>query len=483
MQNSDQMNSTLSGVIFFLLCAIPVFAAIAFGGVDMWALGIFSLAAGVIFVLWLADAWKKSEFNFNTNLLQLPLIGLILIGLIQLLPVGGANISGELLSIPATASLSIDPSLTRFAVIKFVILAVFFAAAYTFINSQKRLQKIVLTIIISGTAMAIFGILQRLANPAAIYGIRPAGQAIPFASFVNQHHFAGFMEMTLGITLALIFGKAVKKDRQIFYIFAAVIMGMAVVFTSSRGGMISMLGVTGLVILAVFLQKKKKIKTADGEDEIESNFSRNIYLFGGGLTFIVILFGSVLLLGGDQSLMRGIGLVNAQDDLTGGRTHFWSVALQIFKDNPIFGAGLDAFATAFPKYDTWNGTFRVENAHNDYLQILADTGILGFICVLSFIVLFFKQSLKTIVSSLDNFRRSAAIGATAGCFGILLHSFFDFPLRTTSNAFFFLTLVVIATASIKSRHKIRRKIGRKRSKNAELSAKILIDRIAADQNK
>ncbi len=122
--------------------------------------------------------------------------------------------------------------------------------------------------------------------------------------------------------------------------------------------------------------------------------------------------------------------------------------MKIFLDYPIFGAGLDSFGTAFTRYDTWNGTFRVEQAHNDYLQVLAEAGILGFACIAGFIFLLFKQSLQIIGTASDNFRRSAAIGALAGCFGILVHSFFDFPLRTTANAFFFLILVVVATTSI-----------------------------------
>jgi hypothetical protein len=57
--------------------------------------------------------------------------------------------------------------------------------------------------------------------------------------------------------------------------------------------------------------------------------------------------------------------------------------------------------------------------------------------------------LSAIEAAADNvYRKSAARGALAGCFGILIHSFFDFPLRTPANAFFFLLLTVIATVSI-----------------------------------
>jgi O-antigen ligase len=443
---ADEKPSRLNGFIFFLLCAVPIFSAIAFGAVDVWALGLLSVFSFLIAAFWLTDAWMKKEFRFSSSAVQIPLLGLVLIGIIQLLPLRGANISSELLSVPAVGSLSLAPYPTRLAVAQLIIYVIFFAAALAFINNQKRLKRVVLTIIIFGSLMAFFGILQRLANTKEVYGLRPPGQAIFFASFINQHHFAAFMEMTIGVTLALIFGQATKKDKQIILIIAAVLMGIAIVLTGSRGGFLSLLGVVGFLVTANLLGKKKNGKGSGKENK--NNFRRNFAFIAGGLALILVLFGAVLLLGGDESLIRGIGLQANQKDITSGRSHFWQIALKIFLDHPIIGAGLDSFATVFMRYDSWNGAFRVEQAHNDYLQILADAGILGFACVAGFIFLFFKQSLQVIGGASDNFRRNAAIGALAGCFGILIHSFFDFPLRTTSNALFFLILVAIATTSI-----------------------------------
>jgi O-antigen ligase len=438
-----EKSSRLSGVIFFLLCIVPIFSAIAYGAVDNWAVGILSIFAALIAIFWIIDAWQKNEFRFSANSLQLPVLGLLLIGLIQLLPLRSASVYAGLLDVPASAALSLDPYLTRFAVISLVIYFVFFAAALVFINDQKRLRRTISIIITFGALMAFYGILQRLANLESIYGLRPSPQAIPFASFVNQHHFAAFMEMTAGLTLGLLFGKATKKDLNWLLLIAVVLMGIAIVLTSSRGGFLSLLGVLGFVITANLLQKPDAEKP-----DAAKNFRRNFALIGGGIALILVLFGAVILLGGDQSLLRGTGLQNAQADISSGRTHFWQIALKIIFDYPILGVGLNAFGTAYTQYDTWNGAMRVEQAHNDYLQILADAGVLGFICIIAFIYLLFRQSLKIIGKATDRYRRSAAIGALAGCFGILIHSFFDFPLRTPANVFFFLLLTVLATASI-----------------------------------
>ena len=253
------------------------------------------------------------------------------------------------------------------------------------------------------------------------------------------------MEMTIGIALALVFGKAVKKDKQLLLIIAAVVMGMAIVFTSSRGGMLSLFGVLGFVIAANLPNKKTADENASPNKR--KKLPPNFVFIGAGLALILVLFGSVLLLGEGGALARGLGF-QFSDDVSHGRTHFWQVALKIFLDHPILGTGLDSFGAAFTRYDTWNGTYRIEQAHNDYLQILADAGIAGLVCVAAFVFLLFRKGLKTVSETRDSFRKNVAIGALAGCFGILIHSFFDFPLRTTSNAFYFLILSVLATASI-----------------------------------
>jgi O-antigen ligase len=155
--------------------------------------------------------------------------------------------------------------------------------------------------------------------------------------------------------------------------------------------------------------------------------------------------------------MRSIGIGQGlTEDFSTGRFHIWQITWQIIRDYPILGAGLDAFGVAYTKYDTSNGNMAVFRAHNDFLQILADAGILGFACVVGFIFLLFKKGLPIISKSKDKFRKSVAIGSLGGCLGILMHSFFDFPLRTPSNMLFFLILATLAIASIHYPTMIRR---------------------------
>lgn len=448
-----------SRAIFVLLALMMIFSVIAYGGVDVWMIGVNSILAGLIVIFWLIDTWKSKEFIFNTSFLQLPLLGLIVIGFIQLFPLRSYADVNQIIPFPTANSLTLDPYLTRLFVMQLIIAFVFFAAALTYINNRKRFQMLALTIIIFSSIVAFYGILQYLANPEAVFGLRLIEQSSPFASFFNKHHFAAFMEMTLGLTLGLLFGDATRQNKKIFLIIAAVIMGLAILLTGSRGGIISFLGVLGFVIMANFLSNRE-IKNKNAPAEIKKFFRRrNFILFGGGFALIVILFIAVLFVGGDQSLLRGIGFGGVEGDITTGRSHFWWVALQIFADYPIIGAGFDSFGVAFTHYDTWSGAYRVEQAHNDYFQILADAGLLGFGCVVVFIFLLFKQGITSIRKHNDKFVFNGAIGAMAGCFGILIHSFFDFPLRTPSNSFYFLILVVMATVPVNFRRVYRKKVG------------------------
>lgn len=438
-------SSRVSTVIFFLLCFIPVFTTILFGGVDNATWIIITICWAAIVLMWLVEAWRARGLIFASSSLQLPLIGLLLIGLVQLLPLG-SGAGGAALAVPANNSLSLDPNGTRFFLSHLIVYIIFFSACLAFINTEKRIRKVAFLVVIFGAVMAFIAILQRLASPDLIYGLRTPFQAVAFGPFINQHHFASFMLMTGGVTLGLIFGRSGIQDKKPLLLISLAIMTIAIILTSSRGGMIAFVTVIVFVLATNYsLRKREASPDAEGRTPLQ----KAAIACGIG-ALILILIGSVVFLGGGDALLRGVTMDAGKEDISNGRLHFWYVAIEIFLHHPILGAGLDAFGVAFTRYDTWHGIFRVEQAHNEYLQILAETGIVGFVCVAAFIYLLFKKGMGTISNAGSGFRQNVAIGALAGCLGILIHSIFDFPLRTASNGFFFLLLVAIATVSVKT---------------------------------
>lgn len=430
----------LEVAIFIMLLAIPLLATIAFGTVDQSAQAIAFILISVMAILWGVHTWKTGSFHYSASLLQLPLAGLILIGFVQLLPIGGSDVPQDMLSVQPSAALSINPYVTLLFTVRLLFYAVFFAAALTFVRSAKRLQITVVTLLIFGPAMAMIGITQRLADPDKIYGIREAFQAIPFGSFINQHHFAALMVMISGIAFGLLASGGVKKDKRPLIWIGLVIMLLAIIFTSSRGAIISYVGVAAFVFLSTSALRKR------GERDAADPRSRKLTVFAGATAFIVVVVGLAMFMGVGDKYLRGFGENSADADVTNGRMHFWDIGVKIFLDSPVIGSGHDTYGIAFSRYDTWKGVYRLENTHNDYLQALSDSGILGFLCVAAFIVLLFRNSLKVIFGRGSSLRTSVAAGALAGTLGILIHSFFDFPLRTPSNGFVFLLLVALAVA-------------------------------------
>ncbi len=429
-----------SRFIILILCLAVVLSTLAFGTVHAWSLGLFQAGAGLVVVLWMLDAWRSRALRLSRNFLQLPLAGLILVGLAQLLPLGGGGDGGG-----ASLPLSFDPYATRYVVLQLVALLVYFAAALAFIDSPRRLRLVVRLIIIFGFALAMFGLMQHFVNPSMIYWLRESKQSLPFGPYINRHHFAGYMELTLALPLGLLFAGAVERERMLLYGFAAALMCIALVMTNSRGGMLSMLAEIVFLVLVSVRVGRKNISAEDGEEQKGSRMRalglRVALAFG---MVVVVVFGA-LYFGGEESLSRLVGTVNAADPTT-GRAHFWKGTVEIIKDHPLVGTGLGAFSAVYPRYDTGSGAYRLEQAHNDYLQILSDAGLVGGLLGLLFLVALFRMALARMQSH-DRFRRGVALGALAGCAGVLVHSFFDFTLHALANALLFLLLAALATVN------------------------------------
>lgn len=430
------VRTVASRFVILTLCMALVLSTLAYGTVHYWTLAIFQGGAALIIFFWMMDAWRSRLLRFSRNPLQLPLIGLFTLGLVQLLPLGARSpVNG----IATSGSLSLDPYSTQLILVELLALIIYFAAALAFIDSPRRLRVVTATIIIFGFALAIFGLIQSFTSPTKIYGIRELNQSASFGPFINRHHFAAYMEMALALPAGLLLSGAVEREKKLLYIFAAALMAIALVMTNSRGGIISLVAETGFLFI-ITARRKSRDKGTEGRRA----HARTLMVRAGlALALLLAIFTGVVLFGGEDALNRVIGTVNSNDPST-GRVHFWRGTLDIIRDHPLIGTGLGSFGVAYTLYDTRNGLYRLEQAHNDYLQVLSDAGIVGAALGLGFILLLFRNSLVRRETE-DKFRRGVATGAFAGCFAVLVHSFFDFTLHTMANALLFLTLAALAT--------------------------------------
>lgn len=425
---------------FLMICVGIVMSALAYGTVHYWALGLFNLGGLTILILWVLDAWRLGNLRVSRNLLQLPLLGALALGLVQLLPLRDVA-SDAALALGVSNTLSFDPYATRLVLVQLATLLIYFSATLVFVDTPHRLHVLVRTIMVFGFCLAIFGLTQSFTSPTKVYWIRELNQSTAFGPFINRHHFAGYMELTIALPLGLLFAGAVDKEKRILYGFVAGLMAVALVMTASRGGIIS------LVAEVIFFAIVTAIWRKPSEERHHRRTSRlkSVALRAGlAAALLVSLFFGVLLLGGEMSINRLIvDSVNTNDPTT-GRAHFWSVTLQIIQAHPFVGTGLGAFGVVYTRFDSRNGLFRLEQAHNDYLQVLSDGGIIGAALALAFVALLFYRAFVR-AGSRDDFRRGVALASLGGCFAVLVHSFFDFTLHTTSNSLLFLVLAAMAT--------------------------------------
>jgi O-antigen ligase len=139
----------------------------------------------------------------------------------------------------------------------------------------------------------------------------------------------------------------------------------------------------------------------------------------------------------------------------------------MFGRKPVLGWGLGTFTTVYPQFRSFYTTLFVNAAHNDYIQALVETGIVGFAAILWFLIAVYREGLRNLESWSRNWSRTLGLASLIGCTGILVHSAVDFNLQIPANAcvFYFLAAVTTSTACLIEPPALRRS-SRKSSSDA-----------------
>jgi len=153
-------------------------------------------------------------------------------------------------------------------------------------------------------------------------------------------------------------------------------------------------------------------------------------------------------LGGSELIQRLASIQSeTQQELSGGvRVTIDRDCVHMWRERPLLGWGLGTFPVVYPKFRSFYTSFFVNDAHNDYLQLLVETGILGAAIAVWFLVLTFRRAW----AKLDNWQETATgtltVACLLGCVGILVHSFLDFNLQIPANAALFYVLCAVAAS-------------------------------------
>jgi O-antigen ligase len=258
----------------------------------------------------------------------------------------------------------------------------------------------------------------------------------------NSDHFAFYLEMILPLTLALFFFHSssfrselsirekllfiVNKGSGIFlYFIAAILLGVGIILTGSRGGaavMILIIAIFALfsLYLGISAVVRQKIK----------------------IIFILILAG-VLLIGVQHTAARFLKTNIEEENRLKNR---WPGTISMISDFPFFGTGFGTFPYSYYLYDKEGGDRWTTHAHNDYLEIFSDGGFTGGILLLYLIGMTMSSFYRMWWKRRRPDVKMLGLGITVSLFAVIIHSIFDFSLRIPSNV---LTFVLILALGMK----------------------------------
>lgn len=416
--------------------ALTVFlSALLFGSVESWSMALIGFITAITFIIAVLKLKDLNGISREKGIF-LSLILFLLYTTFQLIPLPVLFLSmahSEIKNVvtispavtPAFHSISVYPFATEKGLSHLFVYAMAFSIpAFGMINGKERIYTPIKILSFCGFALALFGIIQFATWNGKIYWFRELTQGgSPFGPFVNRNHFAGFVGMIIPLSLGIAFmSRTIEK--KVMYAFLSVVMAIALFFSLSRGGIISFLGgivIFSLVVFTKTLSKKRLIPVFFFLAVLA------VYLFFLGMSPVIERFASTEV-SNEQRLVAWQGVISA------------------FKDYPLFGSGLGTFEYVFKVYKPGGLYLLWDHAHNDYLELLLEVGIIGVVIAGLFFFFVIKAIIKADLSDRRIYLKAGFLGSITT---IVIHSVFDFNLQIPSNAMLFFLMLGMAAAMTK----------------------------------
>ncbi len=392
------------------VCALLTFSVLAYGCVEEWSQAVLEICLAWLVVIWAIRLYRRRSEQVVLSPLFLPLAALALLVLAQM-------------AFHSTVSLYHTRVELQLLIAYLTLLLLLTQAFYR----SSHLRGLVWFLMSLGFFVSIFGILQHLTFNGKLYWFRVMRYGgLPFGPYVNRNHFAGFAELLIPIALVpLVLGK-VRRERLFLVALFALVPIVALLLSASRGGIISLAVQITILFLLLLVRRVR---------------SKHI-LVGGMVVLCAVL--AVSWIGVQQVLQRFTGLQSlevSEAKRAAMRADTW----QIFLDHPLIGTGLGTLQTVFPRYDSLYDSKIVNHSHNDYLEALAETGVLGGLCCAWFLGVLLLDSLRGLAELGSSFGASLNLSGLVGCCGLLIHSLVDFNLHIPANALLFVVAAHLAT--------------------------------------
>jgi len=322
---------------------------------------------------------------------------------------------------------SIDYAVSRdflFLLISYI--AIFFLVAQ--VPSSKEARWIVLAVVTLGVVTSLYGLYQYLWGFEDILGkINGVELSYPsplreeiisrleggriFSTFLLPSHFAAF----LGISIPLSATLALLRTGWGRYLFglAMALQISALYLTKSFSGWLSLIIACACLVL-IYLGYIKQVK-----------IRYLAFSFGGLILLLALIFASLSLTRPDNPL------ASVASNPMVLRALNWGTTIEMIRDTPWIGKGLDTFGFIYPAYLT-EGVNVVHHAHNTYLQLGVEMGIIGPIVFLWFACWWLWRTVRILKDTRDKKMRVLAGSLLTAGVAFFIHHAFDFEFYMSS---------------------------------------------------
>jgi O-antigen ligase len=415
----EQIDSWCEKGILALVIGILVFSTLAFGAVGQWEfLVVQGLTLGAV-VLWGVRLWLNPSPKFLWTPLCWGVVAFV-----------GYAIARYLQADIEYAA--------RQELIKILVYALLFFIVLNNLHRQELTQIIALTVIFLGMVISMYAIYQYLVKSDKVWTVVSPYKGRGGGTFIYPNNLAGYLEMLLPLGICFIVAGRLSHVMKIVLGYACVVMLAGIGVTMSRGGWL-VTAVMLVMLCGVLLTQ------------------RNFRLQALVLLALVIVGGLAITpkLTGMHERFANTFSSGKADDL---RFSIWKPAYQMWQDHFWLGAGPDHFDYLFRIYRPQEVQLRPGRAHNDYLNTLADWGVIGTGVVAAAWVLLYwgaRKSWQAVRGVQDDFSRRKSnkyafvMGASLGLFTVLLHAIVDFNMHTPAVALLAVTLMALLSGHLR----------------------------------
>lgn len=278
-----------------------------------------------------------------------------------------------------------------------------------------------LSLILIGAVLSLIGIFQFL-HFLPCHWWNPRNFLA--STFVNHNHFAAYLELLLPLSYALALTGPLKPLIRFLVILTSTLLAITLLLSGSRGAWISLF-VSSLFWMVWYFRGQTKEKKFDWRK------SNTVFLAGllilGGIIYLVVKTPMLDRLESFFALKQEAG--------TWIRQAIWRGTLRLIGENTLMGHGLGSFVFAFPRFRP-PGLFHLANAaHNEYLEIISEIGLIGLLLVIGMGAVIVRRMMYLVRLTETNWKQAIGLAGLIGLGSVALHSLIDFPWRIPAVAF------------------------------------------------